>query len=69
MTKFSKLLVPVTALVGVGSNAFAVTAYDSITAAVNWADVITGITAIAALVAAVLVVKRGSGFLLRMIGR
>jgi len=43
--------------------------YDGITAAVDWADVITGITAIAALVAAVLVVMRGSKMLLRMIGR
>lgn len=45
------------------------TAYDAIVAAVDWADVITGIAAIAALIAAVLVVKRGTGMLLRMIGR
>lgn len=43
--------------------------YDAITAAVDWADVITGIAAIAALVAAVLVVKRGAKMLLGMIGR
>lgn len=45
------------------------TAYDDIIAAVDWADVVTGIVAIAALVAAVLVVMRGSRMLLRMIGR
>ena len=44
-------------------------AYDPITTAVDWADVITGIVAIGALVAAVLVVKRGVGMLLRTIGR
>lgn len=52
-----------------GSVAHAGTAYDAITAAVDWADVITGIAAIAALVAAVLVVKRGAKMLLGMIGR
>lgn len=45
------------------------TAYDAIVAAVDWSDVITGIGAIAALIGAVLVVKRGAGMLLRMIGR
>jgi len=45
------------------------TDYDAIVAAVDWSDVITGIAAIAALIAAVLVVKRGTGMLLRMIGR
>lgn len=53
----------------VAPSAFATSAYSGITAAVNWADVITGITAIAALVAAVLVVKKGSKMLLGMIGR
>jgi cytochrome c biogenesis protein CcdA len=52
------------AFVGVAS---AQTAYDPITTAVDWADVVTGIVAIAALVAAVLVVMRGSKMLLRMI--
>lgn len=45
------------------------TDYDGIIAAVDWADVVLGITAIAALIAAVLVVMRGSRMLLRMIGR
>jgi hypothetical protein len=57
------------ALVSVTAPAFAGSPYASITAAVDWADVSTGIVAIAALIAAVLVVKRGSGMLLRMIGR
>ncbi|HTD72156.1 MAG TPA: hypothetical protein VK652_01415 [Steroidobacteraceae bacterium] len=43
--------------------------YDAITAAVDWSDVISGIAAIAALVAAVLVVKKGAKMLLGMIGR
>lgn len=43
--------------------------YDAITTAVNWADVITGIVAVAALVAAVLVVQRGASMLLRAIKR
>lgn len=58
------LAVPGLALAGGGG-----TDYDAITAAVDWADVITGIAAIAALVAAVLVVKRGAKMLLGMIGR
>ena len=49
--------------------AFAAGTYDPITTAVDWSDVTTGIVAIAALVAAVLVVSRGSKMLLRMIGR
>lgn len=49
--------------------AFAGGTYDPITTAVDWSQVTTGIVAIAALVAAVLVVKRGSGMLLRVIGR
>lgn len=48
---------------------FAASDYAAITAAVDWSDVITGIAAIAALVAAVLVVKRGAKMLLGMIGR
>ena len=43
--------------------------YAAIESAVDWADVITGIAAIAALVAGVLVVKRGARMLLSMIGR
>jgi hypothetical protein len=45
------------------------TDYDAIVSAVDWADVITGIGAVAALVAAVLVVRRGVRMLLSMIGR
>jgi hypothetical protein len=36
---------------------------------VDWSDVVTGIVAVAALIAAVLVVMKGSRMLLRMIGR
>lgn len=43
--------------------------YDGITGAVDWSEVTTGIVAVAALIATVLVVKRGSGMLLRVIGR
>ena len=42
--------------------------YDAITDAIDWSDVVTGVAAVAALVAAVLVVKRGSRMLLSMIG-
>lgn len=65
-----KALVAVSGLVVAGAASAAPTSdYDGIIAAVDWADVVTGITAIAALVAAVLVVMRGSKMLLRMIGR
>lgn len=43
------------------------TAYDGIVAAVDWTDVITAITAIAALLAAVLVVRKGVRMALGMI--
>lgn len=45
------------------------TDYDAIVAAVDWGDVITGIGAVGALIAAVLVVRRGTRMLLSMIGR
>lgn len=58
------------ALLGASGAAFATPGpYDGLIAAVDWSDVTTGIVAIAALIAAVLVVKRGVGMLLRMIGR
>lgn len=67
----TKVLLAVALASVVGGVAHATPAgdYDAITAAVDWADVITGIAAIAALVAAVLVVKRGAKMLLGMIGR
>lgn len=40
------------------------TDYDAIVSAVDWGDVITGIGAIAALIAAVLVVRKGTRMLL-----
>lgn len=48
-------------------NATPTTDYDAIVAAVDWADVITGIGAIGALIAAVMVVRRGVKMLIRMI--
>jgi hypothetical protein len=65
---FAGFLLGFVGTLGAGA-VMAQTAYDDITAAVDWADVVTGIVAIAALVAAVLVVMRGSRMLLRMIGR
>lgn len=43
--------------------------YTAITGAVDWDGVVTGIGAVAALIAAVLVVKKGAKMLLGMIGR
>ncbi len=43
--------------------------YDSITTAVDWSEVSTALVAIGALIAAVLVVKRGARMILSMIGR
>lgn len=45
------------------------TDYDAIVSAVDWADVVTGIGAIAALIAGVLVVKKGARMLLSFLGR
>lgn len=66
---FAKIGAGFTALFVTTQAALAGGTYDSITTAVDWSEVTTGIVAIAALIAAVLVVKRGSGMLLRMIGR
>lgn len=61
-----KLLIAVALASLVGGVAQATPAgdYDAIVAAVDWADVITGIGAIAALIAAVLIVRKGSRMLL-----
>lgn len=66
--KINKALAAAAGLVLAGT-VQAQTAYDGITAAVDWSDVVTGVTAVAALLAAVYVVIRGSKMLLRMIGR
>lgn len=42
--------------------------YDDLTAAVDWSDAIVAIMAVAALLAAVLVIRKGVRFVLRMIG-
>lgn len=49
--------------------AFAAGDYDSITAAVDWADAGAAVVAVAALVAGVLVLIRGSRIVLGMIRR
>lgn len=70
--KYGPKVMGTVALLGVSALALSAppaTDYDAIVAAVDWSDVIVGIGAIAALIAAVLVVKRGTGMLLRMIGR
>ena len=61
-----KLLATLVAVSFAGS-AFAVSAYDPITAAVDWSSVGTAVIDIAALVAAVLVTVRGVKFVLRAI--
>lgn len=63
-----KLVLASAALIVAGSaSATPTTAYDDIVAAVDWADVVTGIVAIGALVAAVKVVMVGTRMLLRNI--
>jgi hypothetical protein len=63
------------ARVAVGASALvalpvlAASPYAAITTAVDWTDVETGVVAIAALIAAVLVFVKGSKMLLAMIGR
>lgn len=70
MKNLKKLGFGLLALVGsAAAMATPTTDYDAIVAAVDWADVITGIGSVAALIAAVLVVKKGSKMLLGMIGR
>jgi len=49
--------------------AMAAGTYDSLTAAVNWGEVTTAIVAVGALIAAVLVVRRGVKMILSSIGR
>jgi hypothetical protein len=54
------------ALVALSGSAFATPTsdYQAIVDAVDWTDVITGVGAIAALIAAVLIVRKGSRMLL-----
>lgn len=51
-------------LVSAGAFATPTSDYQAIVDAVDWGDVITGIGAIAALIAAVLIVRKGSRMLL-----
>lgn len=63
-----KLVLASASLIVAGAaSATPTTDYDGIVAAVDWTDVVTGIVAIAALVAAVKVVMVGSRMLLRNI--
>lgn len=68
--KMQKLVLAVCAMfVALPSVVLAASPYAGIISAVSWTDVVAGVIAIAALVAAVLVVMRGSRMLLKMIGR
>lgn len=69
LSKYGSRLAAVGAamLLPVVASATPTTDYDAIVAAVDWADVITGIGAIGALIAAVMVVRRGVKMLIRMI--
>lgn len=67
LTVRNALVVLLLAAVPAVSLATPTTDYDSIVAAVDWADVITGIAGIAALIAGVLVVRKGVRMLLGMI--
>jgi len=58
-----------TALVASPALAQNATDYSTLTSAVDWSSAITALMAVAALVAAVLVVRKGIGFVLGMIGR
>lgn len=70
MKNFKRFGLGLVALVGAAAaHATPTTDYDAIVSAVDWSDVVTGIGAIAALIAAVLVVKRGAKMLLGMLGR
>lgn len=64
-----RALVAATLAMGAAGSALATptTDYDGIVAAVDWSDVVTAITAIAALLAAVLVVRKGVRMALGMI--
>lgn len=63
-----RLLVGATlAASALSASATPTTDYDGIVAAVDWTDVVTAITAIAALLAAVLVVRKGVRFALGML--
>lgn len=57
------------AILTASGSASAVSIYDPLTAAVNFSEVTTGVIAVAALLAAVLVIKRGVRMLLSFIGR
>lgn len=67
MKTFDKVICGFSLLL-LSSGAFA-GAYDAITAAVSFTDVVTGVVAVAALIAVVIVAKKGAHMLLSMIGR
>jgi len=69
MKNFKKLALGAVAFLAASSQSFAVTAYDSLTAAVSWTDVTTAILSVAAMTAAVLVTVRGIRFILGAIRR
>lgn len=67
--KLYQKLTALAVLTGASASSHAVTAYDSITGAADWGDVTTGVVAIFAAVAGVLVVFRGGRMLLGAIKR
>lgn len=71
MSKTAFRLAPVAALALVAAPAFATPGtgadYSTLTAAVDWSTAITGMMAVAAVVAGVLVVRKGIRFVLGMI--
>lgn len=69
MKKFNTAILGLLALVLVGSDAMAVTAYDSITAAASWTDAVTAIGVVAAALALVLVFRKGAKMVLGFFGR
>lgn len=69
MKKLQTALIGVLALVLVGSNAMAVTPYDTITAAADWSDATTALGVVAAALALVLVFRKGAKMVLGFFGR
>lgn len=65
--KLLKYVVPGAGLSALAGNAMAVTDYSSITAAVDFADVATGIVGVLAAVALVMVAFKGGKMLIRAI--
>lgn len=68
MKNVNKVALVVGSLAVAGSS-YAVTAYDSITAAANWSDATTALGVVAAALALVLVFRKGAKMVLGFFGR